>query len=179
MDGRARLSRRCCRWSNGCLKGKFFPLLKGQDSLSGRQGEPFSALLGGENDDSLIGREWVAVRIGLAPSTRLGCGGDAMTPGTRVTLKYPFDFYPVSRGPVTVKAGFTVLAHRPTDQHDAGLVVLVLRGFKPDPVDARLSATARNDAAAGSKYNHQEPCLRQRCIFPHAMKLRAVEKAHY
>lgn len=179
MDRWARLSRRCCRWSNGCLKGKFFPLLKGQDSLSGRKGEPLSALQGGENDDSLIGSEWVTVRVGLAPSTRLGCGGDAKPSGTRVALKYTFDFYPMGRGPVTVKAGFTVLADRPTDQDHAGLVVLVLRGFQPDPIHARLGAAAWTSAAPRSKYNNQEPSQRQRYIFPHAMKLRAVENVHY
>jgi hypothetical protein len=121
----------------------------------------------------------VAVRVGFAASTGLWHGGDAEVSISGVAFEDPFDVYPVGRGPVPVKAGFTVLADRPTDQDHAGLVVLVLRGFKPDPVDARLGAAAWTGAAPRSKYNHQEPSLRQRYIFPHAMKLRAVEKVHY
>lgn len=78
-------------------------------------------------------------------------------PSSGVTFKYSFDFYEVGRGLVTVDAGFAGLAYRLPDEHHAGLVVLLLDGLKPDPVNARFGTTAWKNAAPGAQYSYQEP----------------------
>jgi hypothetical protein len=97
------------------IEREVLSLLEGQHSLGWRQREPLTALPGSENDGSLVSIEWVAVRVGLAPGTGLGCGGDVNGPGSGVALEYSFDFYEVGRGLVTVDAGFAGLAYRLPD----------------------------------------------------------------
>jgi hypothetical protein len=63
-------------------------MLKGQDSLRGRQGEPVGALPGRKNDDSLSGIERIAVQVGLAPRAGLGHGGDAQVPLSGIPCEY-------------------------------------------------------------------------------------------
>jgi len=124
------------------VKGKLCALLERQDSLGGRHSEPVAALLGRKNDDPLIGIERIAVRVGLASSARRGHGGDAEVPISGVPFEYLLDFNKVGRGLVTVNAGLTGPAYRLSDEHHAGLVVLVLRGLESDPVNARYGAPA-------------------------------------
>jgi hypothetical protein len=103
----------------------------------------------------------------------------------------------VGRGLVTVNAGLTGPAYRLSDEHHAGLVVLVLRGLESDPVNARFGASARYrtpaccgatawcgarawyEAAPASKNRHQKPYQRQRYKLPHEIKLRADDNSYY
>lgn len=179
------------------MKGKLCALWERQDSLGGRHGEPVAALPGRKNDDSLIGIEWIAVRVGLASSAGRGHGGDAEVPISGVPFEYLLDFNKVGRGLVTVNAGLTGPAYRLSDEHHAGIVVLVLRGLESDPFNARFGATARYrisawcgatawygarawyQAAPASKNRHQKPYLRQRYKLPHEIKLRADGNSYY
>jgi hypothetical protein len=124
------------------VKGKLCALLERQDSLGGSHGEPFAALLGSKNDDSLIGIERIAVRVGLAASTGRGHGGDAEVPVSGVPLEYLLDFNKVSRGLVTVNVGLTGPAYRLSDEHCTGVIVLVLGALESDPVHACYGSTA-------------------------------------
>jgi hypothetical protein len=103
----------------------------------------------------------------------------------------------VGRGLVTVNAGLTGPAYRLSDEHHAGLVVLVLRSLESDPVNARYrpaacyrttsrygattwyGATSRYGAAPASKKRHQKPYLCHRYKLPHDIKLRADENSYY
>ncbi|WP_426989852.1 hypothetical protein [Pseudarthrobacter sp. Y6] len=133
------------------MKGKLCALLERQHSLCGGHGEPVATLLGRKNDDSLIGIERIAVRVGLASSAGRGHGGDAEVPISGFPFEYLLDFYKVGRGLGTVNAGLTGVAYRLSDEHHAGLVVLVLRGLEPDPVNARLGVTSWNGAAGRTR----------------------------
>jgi hypothetical protein len=119
--------------------------------LSRSHGEPVPALLGSKNDGSLIGIERIAVWVGPSCSAGRGHGSDAEVPSSGVPLEYLLDFHKVGRGLVTVNAGLTGPAYRLSDEHDAGVVILVLRGLEPDPVNARYRATAWNGAAGRTR----------------------------
>lgn len=126
-------------------------MLERQDSLGGRHREPLAALLGGKNDNSLSSTEWIAVQVGLASRTGLGHGGDAHVPISGMPLEYLLDFDKVGPGLGTVNAGLPGLAYRLSYEQHAGLVVLVLRGLEPDPVNARYGASAWDETAGGTK----------------------------
>ena len=60
---------------------------------------------------------------------------------------------------IALRVGLSSSAYRLSDEHRAGLVILVLRGLEPDPLNARFAATARNEAAPGSKNRHHKQYL--------------------
>ena len=133
------------------VKGKLCALWERQDSLSWRYGEPVVALLGGKNDDSFSCIERIAVRVGPSHSAGRGRGGDAQVPISGIPFEYLLDFYKVGCGRVTVNAGFAGPACGLSNDHHAGVVVLVLRRRESDELNAREGATAWNGATGRTR----------------------------
>lgn len=71
---------------------------------------------------------------------------------------------------VAVDAGLAVSSNRLTDRDQGGLVELVLRVLKPDPVNTRFSGGWTQEAAASSQDGDCNSRNCQRGQFPHTSK---------
>lgn len=158
---------------------QFCALRKRKDPLLRRHGNPVFSLLIRENDDSLRSLKRVAVWVRVAPGASLRNGQNADISRPRASFKYLFYLDQVASSWVAVDDSLAVFAHRSTDHHRPCLVVLGLRGVKPNPINARFSATGRNNATPAPKHSHQGHCLHPRNKLPHGMKLRRAKRRHH
>jgi hypothetical protein len=119
--------------------------------LGGGKGEPLVALLGRKYDGSFFGIERIAVWVAPSYSAGRGHRGDAKVRFSGISFEYLLDFYKVGWSLGTVDAFFAGPAYGLSNEHQAGVVVLVLRRLEPYPVNARHRATAWNGATGRSR----------------------------